>query len=55
MAAAGGAAHGFRGISQKQDGKWSANKRMPVNGKSKVVSNGQSHATPEEAAHALDW
>lgn len=55
MAAAGGAAHGFRGISQRSNGRWEAYKHHKIDGKSKKLSNGQSHATPEEAAHAYDW
>lgn len=55
MAAAGGAAHGFRGISQTKGGKWQAYKYSNVQGKSKKLSNGTHHATPEDAAHAVDW
>lgn len=54
MAAAGGAAHGFRGISRKGS-KWKAQKSVNIDGKVKNLSNGQHHATPEEAAHAVDW
>ena len=51
MAAAGGAAHGFTGVSQQKNGKWRAQKSL----KGTKLTNGQAHPTAEDAAHAYDW
>lgn len=55
MAASSSAGHGFRGVSQKPNGKWDAQKVLNLDGKRKNLHNGQTHGTAEEAAHAFDW